>query len=129
MLDKETLLEMIKEQEQTVQKAKEQLKKLYTLATELNINVEKVIFDSPQTSVKLEMEAKRKELIDKIDKIRKEALAQTQQAMSVAQSGISSIANVPGMYGTGNLQNTINMPSKNEFIKMTENLKSKNEKK
>jgi hypothetical protein len=129
MLDKETLLEMIKEQEQTVQKAKEQLKKLYTLATELNINVEKVIFDSPQTSVKLEMEAKRKELIDKIDKIRKEALAQTQQAMSIAQSGISSIANVPGIYGTGNLQNTINMPSKNEFIKMTENLKSKNEKK
>lgn len=122
-MDKDTLLELIKAQEQVVQNAKEQLQKLYTLAAQMGINVENTGFSSfPISAVKTEIEAKRKELIDKVEKIRQDAMAQAQQAMNSAQSGMSSM-NMPTSYN----KNIHGAPTKEDFIKMFEAQKRENE--
>lgn len=122
-MDKDMLLEMIKSQEQVVQNAKEQLQKLYTLAAQMGINVENNNFSSfPISSVKMEIEAKRKELIDRVEKIRQEAMTQAQQAMSAAQSGMSSM-NIPTSYN----KNIHGSPAKEDFIKIFEAQKRENE--
>lgn len=79
MLDKETILEMIGEQEQVVKKAKEQLSKLYILANDMGISIDK------NNSVRFEIEKKRKEVVDKIEKLKQNAQKEMERAMSEAE--------------------------------------------
>ena len=77
-MDKDILLEMIKNQEEAVKKAKEQLEKLYTLARQNGI-----IFNNTQNiSFKSEIETRRKEMMENAEKIRKQAMEQASQAMA-----------------------------------------------
>ena len=96
MIDKDTLLEMIKSQENTIKQAQEQLSKLYQLASEIGISVDTSTFSN--NSIRSEIDQKRNELMAQADKMRQEALNQVQQAKSSAQNMASQMTmNIPHM--------------------------------
>jgi ketol-acid reductoisomerase len=95
MIDKDTLLEMIKNQENTIKQAQEQLNKLYQLANESGLSVGNYIPSG--NSIRSEIEQKRNELMAQADKMRQEALNQVQQAKSSVQNMASQMANIPNM--------------------------------
>lgn len=82
MIDKDLLLEMIKNQEQVVRNANEQLQKLYNMAKQIGI------MKPDSVSIKTEIETKRKELYKKIEQIRQDVTMQSQKEVS-AQNEIS----------------------------------------
>lgn len=88
MIDKEILLEMIKEQENVVQKAKEQLNKLHSLASQMGISVV-----GRGSSIKNEIEEKRRELMEKMEKIKGDALAHAAQVAQVKNVSIPHYGN------------------------------------
>lgn len=75
MIDKDLLLEMIKNQEQIVQNANEQLQKLYNMARQFGIKTN-------NNSIKAEIESKRKELYERVEQIRQEIAVQPQKEIS-----------------------------------------------
>lgn len=86
-MDKETLRQMIEEQQQAVKKAQEQLQKLCVLATEMGIEVETLYAGgSIAGEVRHEIERRRQEIMVKVEKVRKEAMEQAQQTMSEVKS-------------------------------------------
>lgn len=102
MIDKDLLLEMIKNQEQVVRNANEQLQKLYSMAQQLGIK-------TSNNSIKAEIEAKRKQLFERVEQIRREIAVQPQKEDSV--------------------QNEISKNGFEEFLGKIKDMKRENDKK
>ena len=79
-MDKDILIGMIKDQEEVIKKAKEQLEKLYTIARQNGVFIESS--QNSSISFKNEIEMRRKEIMENAEKIRKQAMEQANQAIS-----------------------------------------------
>ena len=117
-MDKKTLLDLIEEQKNIIDRANNQLKKLYEMAEKEGISVSKdsIEFTNIQkSSVVREIERQRKEIMDKVEKIKYEAIANAKK----------NSENVAGMHTFGGF----NVPTPNmskdmpDFSKMMENMK------
>lgn len=105
-MDEETLKEMIKEQEQIVEHAQAQLDKLYTMANDLGIKLDKTTAMSvPNTaeSVKEYIENQRAQIMQRVDKIKEQAMEQAQRVIKSVPTSVGNfnMPNMPNLMGTG----------------------------
>ena len=118
---KTEILEMIEEQKQVVAKAQEHLQKLYSLAEQSGMRV-----DKSDGSIKEAIEKQRKEIMDKVEKIRADATAQAQKASSMA--GVSGVP-TPGRFGNMAELFKNSKPQEEQVAELLKSIKDKNEEK
>jgi hypothetical protein len=93
MVDQNALKEMIEKQEKIVKEALEQLKELKSMApAEKNKpDVEFMNLENLTSSIREEVEKRRSEIMDRVEKIKIEAQSQAKRAMDKASAGATSM--------------------------------------
>jgi hypothetical protein len=130
-MDDKVLLEMIEEQKQIIERANNQLKKLYLMAEKEGIYVEakKNYNLNVNSSIMQEIEQQRNEIMKKVEKIKAEAMSQAQMAMASAKNTSGNSFENMGM---PNMPSGMGMPMGNipdftEMMKSIEKTKTESE--
>ena len=132
MTDQNTLKEMIEKQERVIKEALEQLKELKSMISPSDVETKKsdvksMDLENLTSSIRDEIEKRRSEIMNKVEKIKIEAQSKAKQAMSKASSGAAGMPSM-GMPSMG--MPSAGMPSmvKPSYLPDTENGEDLNEK-
>jgi gas vesicle protein len=113
---KEFIVSMYKDLEEIQKLVSVKLEALKKFARENNIELQtKNSFSqpsfSPTNNIAAEIEAQRKEIMEKMNKIKEDAQRQAQQAISEAMKGTSGMPNMPGTPGMPSMGQGFGMPT------------------
>jgi hypothetical protein len=114
-MDEKTLREMIKEQKQIVDRAQSQLSKLYNMAQELGFAIDRsegAVYN-PQGSAKDYIDEQRRQIMQKVDSLRAQAMTQAQKALDSTKSMQTklNIPQMPNIMGSAAIPQMPKMPN------------------
>jgi len=119
-MDEKILKEMIEEQKQIIERAQTQLNKLYSMAENLGIKVEKSNFmlAGSNSSLAEKIEEQRKQIMQRVNNLREQTMAQAKAALNSVSTN-TKIPHMPQMPNLINqMPNLINqMPNASDIAK------------